>query len=351
MSEELKNILIIKPSALGDIVMALPALSALRRNFPDAKISWLVRPEFAGLLEGHPHLDSIIEFDRRYLGRAWCKPAAMGSLFSLVRRLRRSKFDAVIDLQGLFRTASLGWLTGSKKRFGMADAREFAPIFYNHKIPPGPDRVHVVDYYLKIVRAVGASDTAAEFILPQSSRADESVEKLLAANNIKANNYAVLIPGSAHDYKCWPAENFAAIADRMAADFGFDIVAVGTAGEKVIIENLKSAADFPVAEFAGRTSISELISLLRSARAVVTNDTGPGHIAGVLDVPLAMIYGRSNPIRIYPYKTKDSVVAVEPFDRGLALNSPEARHDIKEITVEQVYGKIREQMKQKGTLV
>ena len=92
--------------------MALPALSALRRSFPDARISWLVRPVFAPLIEGHPHLDEMILFDRKRLGKAWRHPGAFGSLISLVRRLRQSQFDVVLDLQGLFRSASLAWLSG-----------------------------------------------------------------------------------------------------------------------------------------------------------------------------------------------------------------------------------------------
>lgn len=124
----MKNILIIKPSSLGDIVLALPALSALRRNFPDAEISWLVRPEFALLIKNHPHLNRTIFFDRRLLGKAWYHPRALAGLVALIRKLRKAKFDAVIDLQGLFRTAVFGWLSGCKKRLGMTAAREFASL-------------------------------------------------------------------------------------------------------------------------------------------------------------------------------------------------------------------------------
>jgi len=158
MPELLKNILIAKPSSLGDIVLALPALRALRMSFPEAKISWLIRPEFAELIENHPHLDEIIAFDRKLLGKAWFHPGAFGALISLIRKLRRSEFDAVFDFQGLFRTASLAWLSGCKKRFGMANAREFATIFYTHKIPQNIECIHMVDYYLKIIQAAGASD-------------------------------------------------------------------------------------------------------------------------------------------------------------------------------------------------
>ena len=161
---KLENILIIKPSSLGDIILALPALSALRKNFPGAKISWLVRTEFAPLLKNHPDLNETILFDRKFLGKSWYNPRALHSLLSLISRLRRDSFDAVIDLQGLFRTASLGWLSGCKRRFGMSNAREFSNVFYTHKVTQNQDCIHLVDYYLKIIRAAGASDIDVRFV-------------------------------------------------------------------------------------------------------------------------------------------------------------------------------------------
>jgi len=130
MPDSFRNILIIKPSSLGDVVLALPALAALRTSFAEARISWLIRPEFAPLLHGHPHLDEIIPFDRNRLAKAWFNPAALAELLALIRLLRRRNFDVVFDLQGLFRSGVLAWLSRSKKRFGMANAREFATIFY-----------------------------------------------------------------------------------------------------------------------------------------------------------------------------------------------------------------------------
>ena len=202
MPKTLKNILIIKPSSLGDIVLTLPVLSALHNSFPDAKITWLVRPEFAPLLENHPFLTDIIIFDRKFLGKACYNPKAFSALLSLIRRLRRSNFDAIFDFQGLFRTASLAWLTGCKKRFGMTAAREFAHLFYTHKIPQDPDTIHLADYYLKIIQAAGASDTNVEFILPQPTKAADTVRELLNNNKVASDNYAVFIPGSAHGARC-----------------------------------------------------------------------------------------------------------------------------------------------------
>jgi len=344
MSNSYKNILITKPSSLGDIVLALPALTALHKSFPDAKISWLVRPAFAPLLENHPHLTEIIAFDRKLLGKAWFHFGAFGALVSLVRRLRRSKFDAVFDLQGLFRTASLAWLSGSKKRFGMANAREFATIFYTHKVPQDMNCIHMVDYYLKIIQAAGATELGVEFVLPENPKAADSVGGLLASHDVLNDNYAVFVPNSAHREKCWPIERFAALAEKISSQFGSSIVATGSESEASIIESLKEKANVPIVNLAGQTSLSELIALLKGAKVVISNDTGPGHIAAALGVPIVLLFGRTNPYRLTPYGRKHCIMAVEPENRGLAINSNNPKHDITAITVEQVYQKVVEQI-------
>jgi heptosyltransferase-1 len=350
MSKGFKNVLLIKPSSLGDIVLALPALTALRKSFPDARISWLIRPEFAPLLENHPHLNDTIIFDRKFLGKAWFHPRALASLLSLIRRLRRSKFDAVIDLQGLFRTASLAWLSGCKERLGMANARELAHIFYTHKTKRQQDCIHVVDYYLKVIQAIGAIETKVQFVLPTDPAAADSVNTLLIHRDIKPGNYAVFVPGSAQKSKCWPAHNFASLAEKIVSQFGFSIILVGTNAEKAITEKIVSRANAQVADFAGLTTLPELVALFKAAKIVVSNDTGPGHIAAALGVPLVMIFGPSNPIRLLPYRRPETLAAVEPFERGLKLQSSDPAHAIEAITVDQVYQKVCEQIKQKPTL-
>ncbi len=349
MSGSFKNILITKPSSLGDIVLALPALRALRMSFPEAKISWLIRPEFAELIENHPHLNEIITFDRKLLGKAWFHRGAFGALMSLIRKLRRNKFDVIFDFQGLFRTASLAWLSGCKTRFGMANAREFATIFYTHKVPQSIECIHMVDYYLKIIRAAGASDFGVEFVFPQNPGADESVGRLLESHGVQ-DNYAVLISGSAHQDKCWPPERFAQLADKISSQYNLSIVATGSASEAGIVEKIKEKANVTIASLAGQTSLSQLVALLKRATLVVSNDTGPGHVAAALGVPLVMMFGRANPIRLEPYKRKHCVSAIEPDGRGTAINNFDPKYDIKLITVEQVYQKIDEQLKTQQNL-
>ena len=340
-----KNILIIKPSSLGDIVLALPALSALRDTFPEAKITWLVRPEFAPILNNHPALTDIILFDRKLLGKAWFKPAAFSALISLIRHLRNQKFDAVIDLQGLFRTACLSWLTGCKKRFGMANAREFAPLFYTHKVPQNPECTHLVDYYLKIAKTAGAVEAEAKFVFPQNSAANDSVNKLLTSHGINRDNYAVFIPGSAHKDKCWPQENFAALADKISSRFDLPIITAGTSSETVIAEKIKKLANTPITNFAGLTNLNELVDLLRSAKIVISNDTGPGHIAAALGSPLVLMYGWSNPARITPYNRKHCALGIDLYTRGRNIKSTNPKHSVKNITIDEVFQKTCEQLK------
>ncbi len=350
MAESYKNILIIKPSSLGDIVLALPALSALRRNFPDARISWLVRPEFAPLLENHPHLTEIIPFDRKFLGKAWYHPKAFAALVMLIRRLRHSRFDAVFDFQGLFRTASLAWLSGCKKRFGMAGTRELAHLFYTHKIEQNHDCIHLVDYYLKIVKAalqkteIKNQKSKIKFLLPVDTHIRNSVSNLLASYDIKFGEYIVFVPGSTHSGKCWPVERFAALADRISSRFGLPIIAVGTESDSSIIEAIKDLTDATIINFAGQTSLAELVAMLKDAKLIVSNDTGPGHIAAALGTPLVLMFSWSNPARIAPYGRSECMVAREPYSRGLEIKSIDSKHSVKTITVDEVYQKVCEQI-------
>lgn len=348
MPDTYRSILLIKPSSLGDIVMALPALSALRRSFPQTRISWLVRPEFAPLIEGHPHLDEIILFDRRRLSGVWHSPRALRELTSLVGSLRRRRFDAVLDLQGLFRTGSLAWLSGSRRRFGPVWGREFAHWFYTVTVPPKLEWVHVVDYYLKLVEAMGGANRRVEFVLPERSEAAAAARNLLSRRDVNPGRYAVIIPGSAQTSKCWPAERFAALADRLVSDHGLAVVATGGKSESVTVERIQALAEHPIANLAGGTSLGELTEVLRGARLVVSNDTGPGHIAAALGRPLVMMFSWSNPLRVGPYGRPECVVARDMSARGLAIKSRDSRHAIQHITLDEVYARVRGQLFDRG---
>jgi heptosyltransferase-1 len=342
-----EKILLIKPSSLGDIVMALPALSALRRSFPQTRISWLVRPEFAPLIEGHPHLDEILLFNRKLHAHVWRSAAAGRDLLALLSKLRQGRFDAVLDLQGLFRTGLLAWFSGCRQRFGPR-WREMAHLFYTTSLPPRCEWVHVVDYYLKLVETMGAGDLRPEFVLPEKPVAAGAAHVLLSQHRIDVNRYAVVIPGSTETSKCWPAERFAGLVDRLTSEHGLAVVATGSKSESPMIERIRSLAKQPPANLASQTPLPELVEVLRRARLVVSNDTGPGHIAGALGRPLVMMFSWSNPLRVGPYGRPQCVVARDISTRGLANRSRNPQHGIYHLTLDEVYAKAVEQLHSGG---
>ncbi|MHC5061219.1 MAG: glycosyltransferase family 9 protein [Planctomycetota bacterium] len=344
-TQKIKRILIIKPSALGDVALALPAFASLRTSLPDAKISWLIRSEYAPLLECIDGIDDIILFDRKLLGKCWYNPKAFAALVHLVGRLRQGRFDVVIDLQGLLRTALFGWLANCKKRFGMKSSREFANLFYTHKIPQSND-IHLIDYYQKIVSAVGASVKTRKLKPAPMSKAEDNIADLLSEHGVRPDGYAVFVPGSAHTSKCWPAENFAVLADKIASQFDLSIIGVGTRAEKPLVEKVVSTSNVPVANLAGLTNIPQLTALLKGARIVLSNDTGPAHIAAVMDVPTVIIFGATNPARIKPYGRPNTVAAIDPDKRGREIESPNPKYAIKAVTVEHVLEKVTYQLQQ-----
>ena len=154
----------------------------------------------------------------------------------------------------------------------------------------------------------------------------------------------MIIPGSAQVSKCWPAERFAALADRLASEHGLAVVATGGKSESPMIEQIGSLAKHPIANLAGRTSLPELVEVLRQAKLVVSNDTGPGHIAAALGRPLVMMFSWSNPLRVGPYGRPECIVGRDIASRGLAIKSRNPQHAIQHITFDEVYAKVVEQL-------
>ncbi len=338
MNQSTQNILIIKPSALGDIVLALPALHALRTHFKQAHIAWLVRPEFAPLLRDHPELNEVILFDRKNLNTP-------KQLVTLIRTLRAHEFGRVFDFQGLFRSAFFALASGSRQRYGMARARECAPWFYTQRIEPDADNHHMVDMYLKMAQHAGATSGPVQFVLPDTEADKQTTFNLLKQKAIDSKRYAVFIPGSAHDSKCWPHDRFARLADKLNHDHNLPVVAVGTQSEANVIDKIAQATTTPITNLAGQTNLKTLCALLRHATLVISNDTGPGHIASALGVPLVMLFSWSNPARIYPYGRPECLAAIDPFTRNPnVIKSKDPKHNVKHVTFETVWEKCATQL-------
>jgi lipopolysaccharide heptosyltransferase I len=337
VANDVHSILVIKPSALGEVVLSLPALASLRASFPAARISWLVRPEFAPILEHTDNLDEIIRFDRKAMGRWWYHPGAAAILRDFVRQLRSRHFDLVIDLQGLLRTALFGWMTGSSRRYGLSIAREGARWFYTDRISPRPESCHVIDQYWDVIHATGATIRRTDYGIRIDRTRYDNLDALLDGYGVSSESYAVLVTGSAHPWKCWPVESFAKISEKLAIEYGLGIVAIGTESERGAIDRLTSLSRTPIVNLIGKTDLHGLIALMASARVVISNDTGPGHIAVAMGTPTTMIFGPTNPARVGPYGRTEWVAAVDPMGRGNNINNFDPRYRIENVSIDQVY--------------
>jgi lipopolysaccharide heptosyltransferase I len=292
---EPERVCIIKPSAMGDVLHALPILPALRERWPSAHLSWVVSRPFSELLEGHPDLDELIVF---YRGRrGWDREKFLG-MAGLLGRLRRSRFDLTIDLQGLFRSALMVSATGAKIRVGMADAREGARWFYTHRVEAPRLGLHAVDRVLRIGRAFGAGGSAV-FRLPIRGEARRWAAGVVAD---LPRPRIVLNVGARWATKRWPPAHFAAIGRLAHQQYGAGLIAVGSAADRPLVDALiNELGTTPVLDLCGRTRLSEFAALSQEADLVISNDTGPLHLATAAGAPVVGIYTCTSPELTGPY--------------------------------------------------
>jgi heptosyltransferase I len=296
-----QRILIIKPSAIGDVVHALPVLNLLRRRWPDAHVSWLITPGCRGLLEGHPQINELIPFDRNLFGRSWKSLSAAREMLRYFHSLRDHKFDLVIDLQGLLRSGLLTWATRSPIRVGSTNAREFGGYFCTHLAPVHTWWQHAIERYLTVAEFLGLGRDPFEFVFATDDADRQFVNELLPKEP-----FAVLLPATNWETKQWPVENFAALVNPLRERFGLESVLAGGPDAAALSSSLPGAINL-----AGKTTLRQLIALLERADLVIANDTGPMHIAAALGRPLVTMFGPTSPIQTGPYKRMESVVRMD----------------------------------------
>ena len=302
MSDAPRRILIVKPSSLGDVVHGLPVLGLLKRRWPEARVSWLVTPACAGLLQGHPLLEEVILFDRRRYGSAWRSLSAASALWRLCRELRERRFDLVIDLQGLFRSGWLARRTRAPRRIGFANARELGWLYYTDRVRLATMDEHAVSRNIRIAAALGCASRPVEFLFPDDESDAQSVREMVGG----VDPYAVLMPGANWATKRWPAERFASLVGPLRKRFGLRCVVAGGPDAAEAARRIAGATDL-----TGRTSLRQLVALLRGAGLVIANDSGPMHIAAALGRPLVVVFGPTNPVRTGPFGRDDCVVRLD----------------------------------------
>jgi len=300
-----ERILIVKPSAMGDVIHTLPLLTRLRQGYPEAYIAWVVNRSCAGVVEDHPHLDEVVVFERQ----DWSSAADLAGMLSasrglleLVRRLRQRHFDLALDLQGLFRSGLLTLLSGAPKRVGFSGAREFAGLAYTQSVRVPTADMHAVDRYLLFAEALGLrGEGEVTFVLP-TSEADETWAEGLASRLTTGSKPLVLVnPTARWASKCWPATHYAELADRLVREYGAAVVFTGTAGDRLLVDRVRKMTAEQSTDLCGKTTVKQLIALMRRADLAVCNDSGPMHLAAALKTPVLAFYGPTSPVRTGPY--------------------------------------------------
>lgn len=299
MTARYRNILVIKMSALGDVIQALPSLYMLRALYPEARITWLIEPQFAEILPGEPYINEKIIFHKNDIKKKNFLEK-LRILSALRRELISRNFDLVIDLQGLAKSALIALLSGCKNRIGYCEMREGSSLVTPPVIGPNKEG-HVIERYRDVIRHLGAWEEKIAF--PFSSSVYENTEALrLVKESGITGSYAVFFPGAGWKTKEWPLEYFAKLAKQFIKT-GMPVVIAGDNREKEKGEKITQLVQMPgLLNLVGKTCLTALFGLLKNAAICVGGDTGPQHIAAAVGTPTVSLFGASAWNRSYPMR-------------------------------------------------
>ena len=311
---QVERILIIRPSALGDVCRTVPVLATLKRRWPEARIDWLVQDTFAAAIEHHPDLGQVVPFPRAGLAGWWRSPAAFAALARWLRSIRRVRYDLALDCQGLLRSGLFALATLAPRRIGYANAEEMGWIGLNERID-APMGEHAVDRMLRLAVAATGTEPVRDMRL-HASPIDRAA--VAADPHLGGGRYAVIAPTSRWPGKLWPAERYAQVAaallqERAGGAPRFDAVAVvGAESERGQVGPLLELAqrDRRVVDLVGRTTIARLMAFIETSSLVVANDSAAVHMAVGFDRPIVALYGPTDVTRVGPYGRASSVVQV-----------------------------------------
>ena len=320
-----RRILIVKPSSLGDIIHSLPVLWELRRLYPEAYIGWVVKEVWRDIIDDNPLLDEIIVLKKGVRG-----------FFSAIRHIHDSGYDTVIDLQGLFRSGAISLLSGASERIGFSNARELAYLFYNHKVAVPPGTIHAVERYLlalnviasKVKQSLNIIDRRGFQTPPEIFSGDkwsrphfplytdiedfEWVKDFLRANNLSNTRPIIAVnPSARWEKKRWPISSYGALINQLIQELKAGIIILGGKEDIPLAEEISSLVSGRPAVAAGKTSLKTLTALLERVDLLVTNDSGPMHIAAALKTPVVALFGPTNPGLTGPYGDGHIVIRKE----------------------------------------
>lgn len=290
------RILVVRLSAIGDIVFASPLIAALRRAYPRAHIAWLAQPEYRALLDQHPDLDEVILCPLGHWRRLW-RARRLRELWTEIAALRATlragAFDLALDLQGLAKSGLLTWLTGARTRIGLG-SREGSQWLMTSTLPRGGERERIGSEYRYLAERldlpVDDFAMAVHYGAPEAAFADACVaEQGLGAG------FAVLCPFTTRPQKHWIEERWAPLAMRLRTELGLVPVLLGGPGDRASAERILAAADGALVDLVGRTRLTEAGALIDRAAVLIGVDTGLAHMGIAYGTPSLLLFGSTCP--------------------------------------------------------
>jgi heptosyltransferase I len=313
--KKIERLLIVRLSAMGDVIHTLPAVRALREAFPQAWIGWLIEERWAELLcapgasrrggrsSMRPLVDEVHTVNLKGWGKSLFSLSTLQHIARIWNDVRDSRYDVAVDMQGAMRSAVLARWSGARVVYGAAEARESpASLWYTRKaLAQGR---HVVEQNLSIAEAVlGHRVNLPVVEFPCDPQAEARIERRLAESNV--GDFAILNPGAGWGAKRWPAARYGEVA-RKLADRGVRSILNYGPGEEELVRSAEASSGKTARAMS--CTLTELIALTRRARLFIGGDTGPLHLAAALRVPVVAIYGPTDPARNGPYGTRSVVL-------------------------------------------
>ena len=340
VSDSSLRILIVKLSAIGDVIHGIPVLNALRDHYPNAHLSWVVEGRTAELLAGHPSLDRLITAPRKWLKN----PRAV---WRLRNQLHESAPQIAIDLQGLARSGIVSWLSGARTRISFAgrDGREFSRIWHTASVQPKAK--HVIDRNLELLKPLGIVNPVVRFDFPRQTEICQTIDNHL--RNVPFDRFAVINPGAGWPTKLWEMERFGKVAGYLGKTHGLRslVVWAGPQEQAWAQEIVDQSSGF--AQLAPPTSLCELAEVIRRSVLFVGSDTGPLHLAVAVGTPSIGIFGPVSAQRNGPYGT-DHIALQNELVTGPSRKRRHGNNDaMRTVTVEDVTAACAELLDRQST--
>ncbi len=322
----IQSLLLMRLSAIGDVANTLPAVSAVRKGFPRARIAYLVEDKASALVQGHPDLDATFVFPRsRWKGRA-LRPGTWAEASRHVREIRAEKFDVLLDFQGNLKGALHAALSGVPTRIGFARAhsKEQSHRFTNVHVDPPDERILRARKFLALLAPLGIADPEIAWKLPPHDASRAAVDAFLAGAGLEGRRFAVLHPGTSARgaAKRWPIERFAELARRIPEALGLAVVVAFGPDERALAEGIVRGTGAMLA--LETRSLLDLAELLSRASLFVGADSGPLHLASAVACPSVALFGPKDPAIYAPCNPRSRVVRKPGPDGAASMLSIEA---------------------------